>query len=69
MAFRARESTTRALVNGVLPTSDATPVGRPIEYYSRPVGAHPWGQAPVLHHLLDRLSVAAPDDSSRKGHP
>ncbi len=69
MAFRARESTTRALVNGVLPTSDATPVGRPIDYYSRPVGAHPWGQAPVLHHLLDRLSMAALDDSSRKGHP
>lgn len=33
---------------GVLPVSEATPVGSPVTYLTRRTGCHPWGQGPLL---------------------
>jgi len=59
MTARARDATLANLQAGVLPTSEATPVGTADEYRARGVGAHPWGQAPVLHLLLDHREQAS----------
>lgn len=52
LARRALASAMDATVDGVLPASDATPVGRAEDYYDRPLGPHPWGQGPLLLALL-----------------
>lgn len=54
MADRAYAAATAALDDGVLPTSDATPVGPAADYYDRPEGLHPWGQGPLLLAMLNR---------------
>ncbi|MQA82618.1 MAG: hypothetical protein GEV10_29860 [Streptosporangiales bacterium] len=54
MADRALAAAVDATADGVLPVSDATPVGKAEEYYDRPLGSHPWGQGPLLLALLDR---------------
>ena len=54
MADRAFGATLRHLYGGGLPVSEATPVGTAAEYHDRALGIFPWGQAPVLHALLDR---------------
>lgn len=59
MVERAYESTLQSLVSGGLPVSEATPVGDSENYRSRDLGVFPWGQAPVLHAMLDRLDGKA----------
>ncbi|HEX6445296.1 MAG TPA: glycoside hydrolase family 88 protein [Streptosporangiales bacterium] len=54
MAERAYAAARAALHDGVLPASDATPVGRAAEYHDRPSGLHPWGQGPLLLAMLNR---------------
>lgn len=56
MAERAFAATLRELDEGVLIVSGATPVGPAATYLEQRGGVHAWGQAPVLHALLDRLS-------------
>jgi rhamnogalacturonyl hydrolase YesR len=56
MADRALDATIRRLSGGWLPVSEATPVGAARDYRDRALGAFPWGQAPVLHVLLDRMA-------------
>lgn len=56
MADRAFAATLSELDEGVLIVSGATPVGPAATYLEQRGGPHPWGQAPVLHALLDRLS-------------
>jgi len=55
MADRAFDRVLRELVDGALTVSEASPVGDIDSYASRAVGIFPWGQAPVLHALLDRV--------------
>jgi rhamnogalacturonyl hydrolase YesR len=55
MADRAYAATVRLLDDGGLRVSEATPVGDTENYRSRALGVFPWGQAPVLHAMLDRL--------------
>lgn len=57
LAERALGAALGAVVDGVLPTSGATPVGATSDYYTQPVGAHPWGQGPLLAALLDRADT------------
>lgn len=54
MADRAYAAAAAAVDGGVLPASDATPVGRAADYYDRPLGLRPWGQGPLLLAMLDR---------------
>lgn len=55
LAERALQAAVDETVDGVLPVSDATPVGAAEEdYFHRPAGLHPWGQGPLLLALLDR---------------
>lgn len=53
LAHRAFAAVIAGLDDGVLPTSDATPVGRAEDYARRLTGCHPWGQGPALAALLD----------------
>ena len=53
LADRAFAAALAGLENGVLPTSEATPVGPVESYLDRPLGLHPWGQGPLLLALLD----------------
>ena len=55
MADRAFAATIAQLSGGGLPVSEATPVGPAADYHHRSLGIFPWGQAPVLHALLDRV--------------
>ncbi|TDE15063.1 glycoside hydrolase family 88 protein [Jiangella asiatica] len=55
MAHRAFEATLDVLDDAELEVSEATPVGDRTNYVTRATGVFPWGQAPVLHALLDRL--------------
>ena len=57
MAERAWQATLCALEGGALPCSAATPVGTVDAYHRQPTGVFPWGQAPVLHALIDRLEA------------
>lgn len=57
LAERALAAALDAVVDGVLPTSGATPVGATSDYYSQPVGAYAWGQGPLLAALLDRAET------------
>lgn len=54
MAGRAFDAMLRHLSGGGLAVSQATPVGAAAQYHDRALGIFPWGQAPVLHALLDR---------------
>lgn len=54
---RASAATIEVLDRGGLTVSEATPVGDVANYTTRAVGVFPWGQAPVLHLLLDRLEL------------
>lgn len=58
MAERAYQATLSGLVDGALTCSSATPVGSPDSYARQGTGVFPWGQAPVMHALLDRLGGA-----------
>lgn len=63
MADRAMAAALGATADGVLPVSDATPVGKAEDYYDRPLGSHPWGQGPLLLALLalfDRAETEEP---------
>lgn len=64
MADRARRATLASLKSGVLACSDATPVGPAEGYLRRGTGAHPWGQAPVLHLLLNLRRQALETEGS-----
>lgn len=56
MADRALVCVLAASPDGVLPTSEATPIGRTArDYYRRRLGLRPWGQGPLLLALLDRM--------------
>ena len=55
MAARAYAVTVGAVVDGGLRVSEATAVGDKENYRSRALGVFPWGQAPALHAMLDRL--------------
>lgn len=55
VADRAFEATLSVLDDGALVVSEATPVGDHQNYVSRANGVHPWGQATVLHGVLDRI--------------
>lgn len=55
MAERAFAATLSSLDGGGLTVSEATPVGDVANYVTRGTGVFPWGQAPVLHALLDRI--------------
>lgn len=55
VAGRAFDATLAVLDDGALVVSEATPVGDRQNYVSRATGVYPWGQAPVLHALLDRI--------------
>lgn len=54
LAGRALRAAVESCLDGVLPVSDATPVGRPEDYFDRPAGLHPWGQGPLLLALLNQ---------------
>lgn len=54
MADRAYATAMTALGDGVLPVSDATPVGPATDYYDRPLSLRPWGQGPLLLAMLAR---------------
>jgi rhamnogalacturonyl hydrolase YesR len=56
MAERAYSAMLSALDHGALTCSSATPVGAAEAYKRQGTGTYPWGQAPVLHALLDRLA-------------
>ncbi|WBB69391.1 glycoside hydrolase family 88 protein [Micromonospora sp. WMMD812] len=56
MADRAWHATLRRLDAAALTVSEATPVGAANDYHHRALGVFPWGQAPVLHAVLDRTS-------------
>nr|WP_246400489.1 glycoside hydrolase family 88 protein [Jiangella mangrovi] len=55
VADRAFAATVGALDDGALVVSEATPVGDHQNYVRRATGVFPWGQAPVLHAVLDRI--------------
>lgn len=55
VADRAFDATLSVLDGGALTVSEATPVGDHENYVSRATGVFPWGQAPVLHAVLDRI--------------
>lgn len=55
LAERAYAATLSALTGGGLEVSAATPVASGDSYLRQPTGVYAWGQAPVLHALLDRL--------------
>lgn len=55
VADRAFAATLSELDGGALVGSEATPVGDHQNYVSRATGVFPWGQAPVLHAVLDRM--------------
>ncbi|SIM59621.1 glycoside hydrolase family 88 protein [Micromonospora cremea] len=57
MADRAWAATRRRLSGGALTVSEATPVGAARDYHHRALGVFPWGQAPVLHAALDRITL------------
>lgn len=63
LAERANTAALTMTIDGVLPVSDATPVGRVEDYLVRPLGRHPWGQGPLLAAALDRLG--APEEAHR----
>jgi unsaturated rhamnogalacturonyl hydrolase len=48
LAERALAAAVGETVDGVLPVSEATPVGTPVTYRTRATGCHPWGQGPLL---------------------
>jgi unsaturated rhamnogalacturonyl hydrolase len=52
MAERALAAAVAGTVDGVLPVSEATPVGRPVTYRTRTTGCFPWGQGPLLLALV-----------------
>lgn len=56
---RASDTTLASLDDGGLTVSEATPVGGETNYVTRSVGVYPWGQAPVLHALADRIEAEA----------
>ncbi|MGS2616285.1 glycoside hydrolase family 88 protein [Micromonospora sp. LZ34] len=57
MADRAWAATLRRLTpGGALAVSEATPIGAAHDYHHRALGVFPWGQAPVLHAALDRIT-------------
>jgi rhamnogalacturonyl hydrolase YesR len=55
MAERAWQTTVSRLVDGALTCSAATPIGEPEAYVRQSTGVFPWGQAPVVHALVDRI--------------
>lgn len=55
LADRAFDATLAALDDGAVVVSEATPVGGHQDYVRRATGVFPWGQAPVLHAVLDRM--------------
>jgi hypothetical protein len=52
LAERALTAAVEETVDGVLPVSEATPVGTPITYRTRKTGCFPWGQGPLLLALV-----------------
>lgn len=52
---RAFDATMHGLDDGGLEVSEATPVGDAANYVTRASAVYPWGQAPVLHAVLDRI--------------
>lgn len=66
MADRAFDATVQAVSKGALPVSEATPVGDASAYTSRSTGVFPWGQAPVLHAVVDRLEGEAQRRKDRR---
>jgi unsaturated rhamnogalacturonyl hydrolase len=57
LAERALAAAVEETVAGVLPVSEATPVGTPITYRTRKTGCFAWGQGPLL------LALAAKERS------
>jgi len=57
IADRARAATMAELCGGELRVSAATPIGDAAHYRSSAAGVFPWGQAPVLHFLLDQIGA------------